>query len=132
MRAGEAMASLDLKLLVGRLDDWCRRSLEGAAGLTLSRSHYNVEVEHWLLKLLEAPDCDVALILRHFEVDPGRLSEDLNRALDGLKTGNARPPTAVGAAGGSGVGAAGACRVGTAAEDPGRCIAARFCNDRCG
>src|SRR5579875_2782752 len=87
------MASLDLKLLVGRLGDWCRRSLESAAGLTLSRSHYNMEVEHWLLKLLEAPDCDVALILRHFEIDPGRLSEDLNRALDRMKTGNARAPS---------------------------------------
>ncbi|MBS0558681.1 MAG: type VI secretion system ATPase TssH [Proteobacteria bacterium] len=86
------MVTLDLKRLIDRLDDWCRRTLEAAAGLTLSRTHYNVEIEHWLLKLLDAPDADVSRILRHFEVDPGRLSADLNSALDRMRTGNARAP----------------------------------------
>src|SRR5437867_11690788 len=39
------MVAVDLKTLVGRLTDTCRRQLEAAAGLTLSRSHYNVEIE---------------------------------------------------------------------------------------
>ena len=86
------MATLDLKLLISRLNDWSRRALEAAAGLTLSRSHYNVEIEHWLLKLMEASDGDISLILRHFQIDPGRFSADLNRALDRMKTGNARAP----------------------------------------
>ena len=42
------MVTVDLKSLVGRLTDTGRRQLEAAAGLTLSRSHYNVEVEHVL------------------------------------------------------------------------------------
>ena len=40
------MAAIDLKQLIGRLDDTCRRAFEAAAGMTLSRTHYNVEVEH--------------------------------------------------------------------------------------
>ena len=86
------MAALDLKPLIGRLDDQCRRALEAAAGFTLSRSHYNVEVEHWMAKLLDIPGGDVGLVLRHYEVDEGRLRADLNRAFDRMKTGNARAP----------------------------------------
>src|SRR5215831_16847473 len=87
------MAAIDLKALVGRLNEPCRRALEAAAGLTLSRTHYNVEIEHWLLKLADASDGDFAAILRHYEVDQGRLLVDLNRALDHMKTGNARAPS---------------------------------------
>jgi type VI secretion system protein VasG len=86
------MATIDLKSLVGRLNEPCRRALEGAAGLTLSRTHYNVEIEHWLTKLLDVPDGDVAAILRHYEIDEGRLRADLSRAMDRMKTGNANAP----------------------------------------
>jgi type VI secretion system protein VasG len=87
------MATIDLKQLVGRLNDLCRRALEAAAGLTLSRTHYNVEIEHWLLTLADRADDDLAAILRHYEIEPGRFVTDLNRALDKLKTGNARAPS---------------------------------------
>ncbi len=83
---------MDLQSLVGRLNAHCRSSLEGAVGLTLSRTHYNVEVEHWLSKLIEASDNDVAAILRHFEIDTGRLAADLTKVLDRMKTGNSRSP----------------------------------------
>jgi len=83
---------VDLQSLVGRLNAHCRSSLEGAVGLTLSRTHYNVEVEHWLSKLIEASDNDVAAILRHFEIDTGRLAADLTKVLDRMKTGNSRSP----------------------------------------
>jgi type VI secretion system protein VasG len=86
------MVAVDLKSLVGRLNDLCRRSLEAAAGLTLSRSNFNVEIEHWLLKLLEAQDTDLLAILRQYEVEPARLAADLTRVLDRLKTGNTRAP----------------------------------------
>src|SRR4051812_37598742 len=87
-----SMAALDLKSLIGRLNDTCRRALEAAAGFTLSRTQYNIEIEHWLTKLLDSPNADLELILRHFEVDVGRLRVDLNRSLDKMKTGNARAP----------------------------------------
>src|SRR6266536_141573 len=87
------MATIDLKSLVGRLNEPCRRALEAAAGLTLSRTHYNVEIEHWLTKLLDIADGDVPAILRHYEVDEARLRTDLNRAMDRMQTGNARAPS---------------------------------------
>ncbi len=86
------MAAIDLRALVGRLNEHCRRTLEAAAGLTLSRSHYNVEIEHWLLKLADGTDTDIPVILRHYDADHGRMITDLNRALDRMKTGNARAP----------------------------------------
>ncbi len=87
------MAAIDLKALVSRLNDHCRRALEAAAGLTLSRSHYNVELEHWLLKLADGTDTDIFAIMRQYDADHGRLLADLNRALDRMKTGNARAPS---------------------------------------
>ncbi len=86
------MVPINLKSLVAKLNETCRRSLEGAAGLCLSRTHYNVEIEHWLLKLLEMPNTDLAAVLRHYEVDPSRLLRALTAAIDRFKTGNARPP----------------------------------------
>ena len=87
------MAAIDLKQLVGRLNDPCRRALEAAAGLTLSRTHYNVEIEHWLVTLADRADSDIAAILRHYEIDQGRFVTDLNRALEQMKTGNSRAPS---------------------------------------
>jgi type VI secretion system protein VasG len=82
----------NLKALIAKLNTTCRSSLESAAGLCLSRTNYDVEVEHLLLKLLEKPDTDLDRILRHFEVDGSRLNRDLTRAIDRFKTGNARTP----------------------------------------
>jgi type VI secretion system protein VasG len=84
--------AVNLKSLIGRLNNTCREVLEGAAGLCLSRTNYDVEPEHFLLKLIEAADTDFARILRHYEVDPSRLTKDITRSLDRLKTGNARMP----------------------------------------
>ena len=86
------MASINLKNLIHKLSDNCRRTLEAAAGLCLSRTNYNVEIEHWFAKLLEPNDTDLAAILRHFEIDPARMGADLTSAIDRLKTGNAKPP----------------------------------------
>ena len=87
------MATIDLKSLVSRLNEPCRRALEAAAGLTLSRAHYNVEIEHWLIKLLDISDGDLPLFIRHYDVDEARLRTDLNRAMDRMRTGNARAPS---------------------------------------
>src|ERR1035437_4376184 len=84
--------SANLKSLIGRLNDTCRNALEGAAGLCLSRTNYDVDVEHLLVKLGETPDTDFHRILRRFEIDESRLAKDLVRSLDRLKTGNSRTP----------------------------------------
>ena len=84
--------NVNLKSLIGKLNDPCRNALEAAAGLCVSRTHYDVEIEHLLLKLSEVQDGDVGRILRQYEIEPARLIRDLTRALDGFKTGNARTP----------------------------------------
>lgn len=86
------MVSIDLKSLVNKLNEPCRQALEGAAGLCMARTHYNVEVEHWLLKLLDIPNSDIDSVLTKFEVDIGKLKQELNKELDKIKSGNSRAP----------------------------------------
>jgi type VI secretion system protein VasG len=81
-----------LKSIVAKLNDTMRATLEGAAGLCLARTHYDVEIEHFLTKLLDASGTDFAGIVQHFGVDKARLAGELGRSLDGLKSGNARTP----------------------------------------
>ncbi len=83
---------IDLKSLIGKLTETSRRALEGAAGLCLSRTNYDVEMEHWLAKLLEDSDGDVARLLRHCELDPDRILRGLERGLDQYKRGNGGRP----------------------------------------
>ncbi len=60
---------MNLKSLIGKLNDSTRGALEAAAGLCLARTHYDIEVEHYLTKLLDSTDNDLAAIFKHFEVD---------------------------------------------------------------
>jgi len=85
------MAS-NLKGLIGKLNDTSRTALEAGAGFCLSRTHYDIEIEHFLMKLLEVTDSDLQHILKHFAVNKSYLASDLTISLDKLKTGNARTP----------------------------------------
>ena len=85
--------SLNLKSLIAKLNDTTRSTLEGAAGLCMSRTHYDIEIEHYLVKVMESSDGDVASILKHYGVDKSRLAAELQRSLDKIKTGNARSPS---------------------------------------
>ncbi len=84
--------STNLKALIDKLNDTTRRNLEAAAGLCVARTHYDIEIEHFLLKTLDSSDNDIGAILKHFGVDRSRLTRDLEQSLDSLKRGNARSP----------------------------------------
>ncbi|HFE38689.1 MAG TPA: type VI secretion system ATPase TssH, partial [Gammaproteobacteria bacterium] len=86
------MFQIDLRTLIGKLNSTTRNALEGATGLCLSRTHYDVELEHWLIKLIEKSDSDIEAILQHYDVNIARLVTDLTNTIDTFKTGNARPP----------------------------------------
>ena len=86
------MAQVDLKQLIGKFNETCRRSLESATGLCMSRSHYNIEIEHWIFKILETPGSDLEIIIRQYDIDPSQFITDISHSLDGFKTGNSRPP----------------------------------------
>src|SRR3954452_12536179 len=84
--------TVNLRSLIGKLNDTVRGALEGAAGLCLSRTHYDIEIEHLLLKLLDAQDTDLSRIVQHFGVDQSRFTRELNQSLEKLKRGNSRNP----------------------------------------
>jgi type VI secretion system protein VasG len=85
--------SVNLRGLIAKLNPTTRGAVEAAAGLCLSRTHYDVEVEHYLVKLLDSTDGDFAFIIRQYALDRSRLASDLTKSLDHLKTGNARTPS---------------------------------------
>src|SRR4051812_33928968 len=89
----ERTMGLDSGALIKKLNKTCLDALDAAAGLCLSRTNSSVEIEHWLLKLAEAPDTDLNRLFRYFEIDPSRLQRDLVHSIDQLKTGNARTPS---------------------------------------
>ena len=87
------MVTDDVKKLLKTLNDRLTRDLESAAGFAVNRSHYEVTLEHLLVKLLETEDTDLTLILRHFDVEPGRFEEALVHQLEDFRTGNASRPS---------------------------------------
>ena len=86
------MLTVDIRSLLGRLNPFCTRCLEAAAGLCVSRSHYEVTLEHFLAKVLEDSQTDLPLILHHFGIDPGRLARSVDQTLEEFKRGNAAKP----------------------------------------
>src|SRR6516225_274239 len=84
---------VDSAALIKTLNKTCLNALQSAAGLCLSRTNPSVEVEHWLVKLIELPDTDLTRIFRNFEVNTSHLLRDLTQVIDGFRTGNQRTPT---------------------------------------
>ena len=87
------MVEVNLKALVARLNRYCTRSLEAAAGLCVSRTNYEVTPEHLMHALIDDATADVQVIFKQFGVDPGRVQKSLSTIIEGLKTGNAGRPT---------------------------------------
>lgn len=86
------MLTVDIRSLLGRLNPFCTRCLESAAGLCVSRSHYEVTLEHFLAKVIDDPQADLSLILHHFGIDPGKFAGNVDRTLEEFKRGNAAKP----------------------------------------
>ncbi len=86
------MATTDLKSLIGKLNKTCHNALESAGGLAVSYTHYQVDIEHLLRKLLEGDNTDIHRILHHYGVDTSHLQRDLTVTLEGFKTGSTRIP----------------------------------------
>ncbi|MBM3571694.1 MAG: type VI secretion system ATPase TssH [Alphaproteobacteria bacterium] len=83
---------METRTLIGKLNQSCRKALEGAAELCVAQTNFNVEIEHLLIKLLDVPDSDLTRVLRQYDIDEAGLRRDLTAALDRLKRGNARTP----------------------------------------
>ncbi|OWK41689.1 ClpB protein [Fimbriiglobus ruber] len=86
------MAVTNPRLLFEKLNATCRKALEAAAGLCLSRTHFEVEIEHWLTKFLELPNSDIPLLFEQYDADLPAIRTELANALNRFKTGNGRAP----------------------------------------
>jgi type VI secretion system protein VasG len=86
------MAAVTPKALIGKLNGTTKKALEQAVALCQSRTHFYVELEHWLLKLLDGTSNDIAFILRQYGADANRAKRELEQSLNAFKTGNGRPP----------------------------------------
>jgi len=86
------MISVELKPLLQRLNPRTTQAMEGAAGVCVARGHYEVTVEHLLLKLCDDPDGDVVQILSHFGVDSVEFLRAVEETVEALKGGNTGRP----------------------------------------
>ena len=64
--------AVDSAALIKVLNRTCLNALQSAAGLCLSRTNPSVEIEHWLVKLVEQSDSDLNKIFRNFEINPSK------------------------------------------------------------
>lgn len=86
------MVTVDMKGLLLRMNNFCTNQLQAAAGLCVSRTHYEVSVEHFLLKLLEESRSDCPLILQKFGIEPVKVTKSLEDVLEDFKAGNSGKP----------------------------------------
>lgn len=84
--------NVNLKSLIGRLNKTCYEAFNNAAGLCLSRTNYDIEIEHILAKLLETDNTDLLKIFHQYGVNVDRLTKDVETSLNRLKTGNSNRP----------------------------------------
>jgi len=84
--------SQELKPLIAKLNHTSRKAFEQAAQFCVAQTHYSVEIEHLLLKLLERADTDTDAILRYYDVSIPKLKGELTRAVEQFKRGNERTP----------------------------------------
>jgi type VI secretion system protein VasG len=83
---------IDLRTSLARLDPACKHAMGVAAELCVAQTHFNVEVEHFLVALLDDSASDLALLLQHFAVSGDTVRSQVQSCLDGFKRGNGRTP----------------------------------------
>jgi type VI secretion system protein VasG len=84
--------SIDLKTLVGSLEDASRAALERAAQRCLQQTHFHVEIEHLLLELIDIEGGDFACVLPRVPLERDALIAEINQSLEQFKRGNTRTP----------------------------------------
>ncbi|MFK3741283.1 type VI secretion system ATPase TssH [Massilia sp. TN1-12] len=83
---------INLKTLIGKLNDTTRAAATRAAGICVGLGQYEVDLEHLFLALLEQPGSDVAAAARQGGVSLTGLETDLRREVERLPSGSTRTP----------------------------------------
>jgi len=83
---------INLKTLIGKLNDTSRVAATRAAGICVGLGQYEVDIEHLFLALLEQPGCDVVAAARQAGISLTALETDLRREVERLPGGSTRTP----------------------------------------
>ncbi|MCG9677065.1 MULTISPECIES: type VI secretion system ATPase TssH [Vibrio] len=86
------MININLSSLIQRLHPIAKVALEDAAALAVSEKANEVQIEHFLLSLLERPNSDFDVLLAHFDCSENILRQSIRSTLDTSPTGNGGKP----------------------------------------
>lgn len=87
-----AMININLSSLIQRLHPVAKVALEDAAALAVSEKANEVQIEHYLLSLLERPNSDFDVLLSHFDCSENLLRQSVRSTLDTNAKGNGSKP----------------------------------------
>lgn len=87
-----AMININLSSLIQRLHPIAKVALEDAAALAVSEKANEVQIEHYLLSLLERPNSDFDVLLSHFDCSENLLRQSVRSTLDTSAKGNGSKP----------------------------------------
>jgi type VI secretion system protein VasG len=83
---------INLKTLIGKLNDSTRTAATRAASICVGLGQYEVDIEHLFLALVEQPDCDFVVAARQCGISLTGLETDLRNEIARFSTGSARTP----------------------------------------
>ncbi|CAM3914958.1 type VI secretion system ATPase TssH [Vibrio aquimaris] len=86
------MININLSSLIQRLHPIAKVALEDAAALAVSEKANEVQIEHYLLSLLERPNSDFDVLLAHFDCSENILRQSIRSTLDTSPKGNGGKP----------------------------------------
>ncbi|WP_045372261.1 type VI secretion system ATPase TssH [Vibrio campbellii] len=86
------MININLSSLIQRLHPIAKVALEDAAALAVSEKANEVQIEHYLLSLLERPNSDFDILLSHFDCSENLLRQSVRSTLDTNAKGNGSKP----------------------------------------
>jgi len=81
------MLEISRTALFGKLNPLAYKAIEGATVFCKLRGNSYVELQHWLYQILNAQDSDLHRIVKHYGLDAGALTADLQTSLDRLPRG---------------------------------------------
>lgn len=81
------MTEISRVALFGKLNRTGYQAVEGATVFCKMRGNPYVEIVHWMAQILQGQDNDISMIIRHYDLDPGRIAADMTKALDALPRG---------------------------------------------
>ncbi|EGV2672573.1 type VI secretion system ATPase TssH, partial [Vibrio parahaemolyticus] len=84
--------NINLSSLIQRLHPIAKVALEDAAALAVSEKANEVQIEHYLLSLLERPNSDFDVLLSHFDCSENLLRQSVRSTLDTNAKGNGSKP----------------------------------------